>query len=256
MSSRPGLARRRSPPPSSCGSAGGPGRRPASRRRARCSSAIASASSGPSTSAGRCRVTSSVARPARRRAARPSPSPRKRPSSATRVSIIVLPTKCMRSSATPSARRFSIASSLCRKSSSESASATIRLSSSGIVRSKLRRPDSTWATGMPILAAVIAAARVELTSPGTITRSGLSASQHRLEPLHRARRLLRRGCPSRPRACGRARASRAPRRRPPTSAGRSAGRCGRRCGAASGRRARSAPITGAILTRFGRVPTT
>ena len=92
------------------------------------------------------------------------------------MSIIVLPTKCMRSSAMPSARRFSTASSLCRKSSSESSSATIRLISSGIVRSKLRRPDSTWATAIPIFAAVSAAARVELTSPGTTTRSGRSAA--------------------------------------------------------------------------------
>ncbi len=52
---------------------------------------------------------------------------------------------------------------------------TIRFSSSGIVRSKLRRPDSTWATGICIFAAVRAAATVELTSPGTITRSGCSS---------------------------------------------------------------------------------
>ena len=70
-------------------------------------------------------------------------------------------------------------------------SATIRLTSSGIVRSKLRRPDSMWATGICILTAVSAAARVELTSPGTITRSGCSLDQDRLQPLHRPRRLLR-----------------------------------------------------------------
>ncbi len=34
-----------------------------------------------------------------------------------------------------------------------------------------------WATGICILAAVSAAARVELTSPGTITRSGRSAAR-------------------------------------------------------------------------------
>ncbi len=100
--------------PASCGSAGGPGRRPASRRRPRPALAIVSPSSGPSTSAGRCRVTSRNppgSTPSRRRPRRR----RKRSSSATRVSIIVLPTKCIRSSAIPSARRFSIASSLCRK---------------------------------------------------------------------------------------------------------------------------------------------
>ena len=50
-----------------------------------------------------------------------------------------------------------------------------------------------WATGIPSLTAVSAAARVELTSPGTITRSGRSSHQHRLQPLHRARRLHRVG---------------------------------------------------------------
>ena len=42
----------------SCGSAGGRGRRPASRAPTSARRSIASASSGPSTSAGRCRVTS------------------------------------------------------------------------------------------------------------------------------------------------------------------------------------------------------
>ena len=34
-----------------------------------------------------------------------------------------------------------------------------------------------WATGIPIFTAVSAAARVELTSPGTITRSGRSSAR-------------------------------------------------------------------------------
>ncbi len=53
---------------------------------------------------------------------------------------------------------------------------TSRLISSGIVRSKLRRPDSMWAIGIRAWAAAIAAARVELTSPGTTTSSGASCS--------------------------------------------------------------------------------
>ena len=55
---------------------------------------------------------------------------------------------------------------------SESWSTTRRLSSSGISRSKLRSPASTWAMGMRRYEAVIAAATVELTSPTTISRSG------------------------------------------------------------------------------------
>ena len=105
------------------------------------------------------------------------PAARIRSCSATRVSIIVLPTMCMRSSGIPSPRRLVTASGLWRKSHSAKRSATIRLTSSGIVMSKLRRPDSTWATGIPIFTAASAAARVELTSPGTITRSGFSSAR-------------------------------------------------------------------------------
>ena len=76
----------------------------------------------------------------------------------------------------PSARRLPIASSEWRKRWEEKRSATMRLTSSGIERSKLRRPDSTWATGTPIFTAVRTAARVELTSPGTTRRSGFSFS--------------------------------------------------------------------------------
>ena len=54
---------------------------------------------------------------------------------------------------------------------SASESVTMRLISSGMERSKLRRPASTWATGISSLAAAIAAAIVEFTSPTTIRRS-------------------------------------------------------------------------------------
>ena len=47
-----------------------------------------------------------------------------------------------------------------------------------------------WATGISSLAAVSAAARVELTSPGTITQVRALGVQHRLDPLHHAGRLL------------------------------------------------------------------
>jgi len=49
-----------------------------------------------------------------------------------------------------------------------------RLSSSGMVRSPLRRPASTCATGMRSFVAQSAAASVELTSPTTTARSGCS----------------------------------------------------------------------------------
>ena len=133
-----------------------------------------------------------VARRARPRARAAARRRGTRSSSATRVSIIVLPTKCMRSlgdalGAQVLDRLVAVEEELARRS----ASATIRLTSSGIVRSKLRRPDSTWATGMPSFAAVSAAARVELTSPGTITRSGRSSSRTGSSRSIVARRLLR-----------------------------------------------------------------
>ena len=64
-----------------------------------------------------------------------------------------------------------------RSSQRERWSATTRLSSSGIRRSKLRRPASTWATGMPSLAAPSAPASVEFVSPYTSTASGRSATR-------------------------------------------------------------------------------
>ncbi len=74
---------------------------------------------------------------------------------------------------TPSAERFATAASVGANSSVDTWSVRTRLVSSGIARSKDRRPASTWATGMSSLAAASAPARVELVSPYTITIDGL-----------------------------------------------------------------------------------
>ena len=58
----------------------------------------------------------------------------------------------------------------------------MRLISSGMVRSPLRSPASTWASGMPSFTAVRAAASVELTSPTTTTQSGRALDEHGLQP--------------------------------------------------------------------------
>src|SRR5436309_1527544 len=58
----------------------------------------------------------------------------------------------------PSARRLSFASSECVSKSVDSASASLRFCSSGIEKSKLRSPDSTWQTGICSFAAASAAA--------------------------------------------------------------------------------------------------
>ena len=52
------------------------------------------------------------------------------------------------------------------------ASVRIRLTSSGIPRSKLRRPASTYTILIPIFAATRAQAMVKLTSPTTSRKSG------------------------------------------------------------------------------------
>jgi hypothetical protein len=88
------------------------------------------------------------------------------------VSIITLPAKWMRSGATPSRRRFSSAAGSVMKSSSETASVRTRLTSSGMLRSKLRSPASTCATGIPSLTPARVAARVDVTSPTTSSQSG------------------------------------------------------------------------------------
>ena len=79
----------------------------------------------------------------------------------------------------PSRRRLSTPSGLVTKRRSESTSVTTRLISSGIVRSKLRSPASTWASGRCAFEATIAAARVEFTSPYTTTSAGPRASNTR-----------------------------------------------------------------------------
>ena len=63
-------------------------------------------------------------------------------------------------------------------------SVSTRLISSGIARSKLRRPASTCTTGTPFLTATSAQARVELTSPTTSTHGRPVRVQHRLEAAH------------------------------------------------------------------------
>ncbi len=77
---------------------------------------------------------------------------------------------------TPSARSVS-----CERSSGQSRSAAIRSTairfrSSGIARSPLRRPASTWATGTPAAAPASAPASVEFVSPKTSVQSGCSRS--------------------------------------------------------------------------------
>ena len=97
---------------------------------------------------------------------------RARGSDTSSESIMMLPTKWIRSAGTPSARRFSTPSREGAKSRSARRSVTTRLISSGIVQSRLLRPASTCATLKPSFAVTSAAATVEFTSPYTSTTSG------------------------------------------------------------------------------------
>ena len=243
-------------PPSSPASADGPGRRPAALAPAPPARPIASPQQRPVDQGGAVQRDEDVAARLDAELGRR----RRRRESALRARPGCRSSCCRRSGSAPpgSPRRAGCrsASGLWMKSWSASWSVTIRLISSGIVRSKLRRPASMWATGISSLAAVSAAARVELTSPGTTTRSGRSATQDRLQPLHHPRRLL--GVAARAdleHVVGRRHAELLEedlRHQPVVVL---AGVDDRVIGP-PGIRARRAAITGAVLTKLGRVPTT
>jgi hypothetical protein len=96
------------------------------------------------------------------------------------VSIMMLPTKCTRSTGMPSARRCGCASRLGVSSRSEQRSVRTRFTSSGMRQSPLRRPASRCARRTPSssrsFTVTSAAASVEFTSPGTRTQSGRASS--------------------------------------------------------------------------------
>ena len=141
--------------------------------------------SGSSTSAGRCRVTRTKS--LLLSAFLPSTAGRFTSSSnRKRLSIIVLPTSCTPSPVIPSPARFSTASGEVQSSTSETRSVRTRFTSSGISQSRERRPDSMWATATRSLVAASAAARVELTSPATSTRSAGCSSRSASMPVSAA----------------------------------------------------------------------
>ena len=65
----------------------------------------------------------------------------------------------------PSADRFATAIGVGAKSQRDTWSVRMRFVSSGIRRSKLRSPASTWATGIPAVTAASAPDSVEFVSP-------------------------------------------------------------------------------------------
>ena len=89
------------------------------------------------------------------------------------ASAITSPTTSIRPR-TPSARRIPAERSSGASRRSARRSTAIRLRSSGIARSPLRRPASTWATR--VAPAASAPASVEFVSPYTSTQPGCSAS--------------------------------------------------------------------------------
>ena len=112
-----------------------------------------------------------------RRARASSPAARRARWCASSESIITLPTKLH-------ARRVdALAQRGCRRRRARSCRgcprsgrSAARLISSGISRSKLRRPASTCATGIRFLLATRLHASVELTSPTTMTQLGFTSS--------------------------------------------------------------------------------
>ena len=123
----------------------------------------------------------------------------------------------------------------------------MRFRSSGIARSPLRSPASTWATGTPASTPARAPAAVEFVSPMTTTQSGRSAA---IAPRDRA------AASARCQRCGgrggrRARRGRARRRTPARARGPSAVPCGRRPPRSPA--SRSATESGADFTNCGPV---
>ena len=78
--------------------------------------------------------------------------------------------RCLRARDSPAAMRSVV------YSRSAIWSVSTRLISSGMLRSKLRSPASTWTTGIRFLLATRLQASVELTSPTTITQLGSTSS--------------------------------------------------------------------------------
>jgi hypothetical protein len=89
---------------------------------------------------------------------------------------MILPTRSIFDSGTPSRARCSSASGDGVQKTSQIASVTRRLISSGMRRSPLRSPASRCTTGIQSLVPTWAQAAVELTSPTTTIQSGFSRS--------------------------------------------------------------------------------
>ena len=177
---------------------------------------------------------------------------------ATSESIIVLPTSWIASAEQPSASRLSRASGEWMNRNRETWSATMRLISSGIVRSKERSPASTWPIGSSSFGGRQRGGHRRVHVARHEHDVGLRLEEHRLEPLHDALLSAARASPSRRRASSRGRRRRALRGRSPTARGRSAGRCGRgrartrrRAAAARPRSARSSSCSAACRRRRG-----
>ena len=81
----------------------------------------------------------------------------------------MLPTRCTRRESIPSRRRFSFALVRMREQHRAQVVGEAPVDLLRHASSKLRRPASTCATGIPVFAAASAPASVELTSPATIT---------------------------------------------------------------------------------------
>ena len=140
----------------------------------------------------------------------------------------------------PSARRDTAAAPRAR-------STAIRFRSSGIDRSKLRRPASTWAIGDVARGLRAGEGRVRVAVDEHPV--GLLGLDRRADPRHHRRGV---GAAQR-RAGSAARRGRARRRRPATARGRSAGRCGATTSSIPA--SRSAADSGADLMNCGRLPT-
>ena len=173
-------------------------RAPIARRRV---GAARQASPGRRRSTGRCSVTQRVARAAQPEVARSASRVARRRHARAACRSSRCRRSAMRSASDALAAQVLVARRLGGvRASSVSASVTTRLISSGIVRSKLRRPASTWATGTPSFGRRRARRRAwSSRRRRRPRRRAPCSSDDRLEARSSPRPSARRASPSRPR---------------------------------------------------------
>ena len=234
--------------------AGGPERRRDRRGSARrAASSTRSSCPGSSTLFGRCSVRTAYGVPStpNRAGARRSPAAARKRSS---VSIIVLPTKWIRSAGDPLAEQVLVGVAAGREEVGREVVGQAPVDLLGHPRVEAAQPCLDVRDGVALLDRDERARERRVDVADDDDDAGPDAQQLALELASSRAPSGTRGCPSRRRATRRARRARAPRRRCATDPRRSAGPCA--ASVAVRPAARAAGRIDAAFMKFGRAPTT